>query len=71
MFHLILAGIGLIVVYRFLVMCFWVCAWLATRALLLVLYLLGAIIALASSPVARAVSPPQPSNVIQFKRKRA
>ena len=68
-FTIVLWIIGLIVLYRFLVMIFWTCAWLACQVLLLALqpvrfalYVCGAIFA------PRAASPPVAANVIQFPR---
>ena len=61
-FTLILVVIGLMVLYRFLVMCFWCVAWLMIiQPLRLALYLCGAIFA---PPVA-----PVPTNVIPFPRR--
>jgi hypothetical protein len=45
MFRIVLIIFGLSVLYRFLVMCFWIVAWLAAQPVRLELHLLGAICA--------------------------
>jgi hypothetical protein len=64
-FHVILAALGLMMVWWLLATIFWVCAWLLIQPVRLVLRLLVAIQRLLTTPAA----PPPPSNVIPFRRR--
>jgi hypothetical protein len=68
-FDLILALIALAALWQLAKVIFYTCCWLGCQLFLLLLWVLGAIFAPASWATAKPVSPPLPTNVIQFHRR--
>jgi hypothetical protein len=71
-FDLILALIALAALWQLAKVIFYTCCWFVCQSFMLVLWLLGAIFALALWATAKPVSPPPAAtNVIHFPRRRA